>query len=221
VFCCTEHVFGVYLWIEARASARRIFMTDVHIPNPFDFSNPVRSRQLLAGRDSEGKATYYIAQARAGESYSLALIGERATGKTSFLNALGEYAAETGLLSAHVRLDNSVVESELSFFREIFEALMQQAASHGLFGGVAGAQYDNFLRQVTFLDLDTERAAEPLAFGRIYATAKATGRPLELSRRALSNACQVIVEAARTAGIPAVLLLLDEADLRSHSETLL
>lgn len=197
-------------------------MTAVHIPNPFDFSNPVRSRQLLAGRDSEmGEATYYIDQARAGDSYSLALIGERATGKTSLLNALEEYAAETGVLSAHVRLDNSIVESELSFFREIFEALMEQAASRGLFGGLAGASYDTFLRQVTFLDLDTERATEPLAFGRIYATAKATGRPITLTRRALGNDFQVIVEAAQAASIPAVLVLVDEADLLSRSETLL
>src|SRR4051794_16262077 len=107
----------------------------VHVANPFDFSNPVRTRRILAGRESEmAEATYYVDQARAGSSYSLALIGERATGKTSLLNALAEYASDTGLLVARVSLDETIASSELAFFREVFEALMEAAAEAGQFG---------------------------------------------------------------------------------------
>lgn len=192
------------------------------ISNPFDFSNPVRDPTMLAGRHHElHDAAYYLDQARAGSSYSLALIGERASGKTSLLNALAAEARRTGILVTKVTLDGEVAANELAFFREIFESLMQDAAAAGLFGGDAGAEFDTFLRQVRFLETSTDRRCEPLAFGRIYATAHRDHLDLPLGRRALRDDFARIIEEAVSHGMPSVLVLIDEADLLASSEALL
>jgi hypothetical protein len=181
-------------------------------PNPFDFSNPVTDRSVLAGRATEMEgASYYLDQSRDGPSYSLALVGERASGKTSLLNALGDYAAETGLLAAHIRLDQDLAGDELEFFREVFVSLMESCARRGLFGGEAGAEYDTFRNQVLHSDLETDRDQEPLAFGRVYATDRGSGTT-RLSRRMLLSDIEVIVERCAAAEMPAVVLLIDEGD---------
>ncbi|HET7484638.1 MAG TPA: ATP-binding protein [Solirubrobacterales bacterium] len=190
--------------------------------NPFDFSNPVTDGSVLAGREKEmQEATYYLDQGREGSSYSLALIGERASGKTSLLNALREYANETHLVAAQVRLDEGLAKNELNFFREVFHSLMDACADREIFGGLEGAEYDVFRRQVLTLDLDTPRNEEPLAFGRVYATAESQGRPIQLSRRMLQSDLGVIADRAGEKGFPGIVLLIDEGDLLSENHTLL
>jgi hypothetical protein len=191
-------------------------------PNPFDFSNPVTDRSVLAGRGAEMKqASYYLDQSREGASYSLALIGERASGKTSLLNALADYAIDTGLVAASVRLDEGLAADDLDFFREVFFSLMAACAERGLFGGEAGAEYDTFCRQILHDDLETQRDQEPLAFGRVYAKARASNQRPQLSRRMLLSDLEVIVERCRNANFPAVVLLLDEGDVMAENHALL
>lgn len=191
-------------------------------PNPFDFSNPVTDRSVLAGRGLQMKqASYYLDQSSGGASYSLAMIGDRASGKTSLLNALADYAADTGLVAAHVRLDEGVAADDLDFFREIFHSLMVASVRNGLFGGEAGAEFDTFCRQILHLDLETQRDHEPLAFGRVYARAKSSGQHSQLSRQMLLSDLDVIVEKCRGAGFPAVLLILDEGDVLAENHALL
>jgi hypothetical protein len=192
------------------------------VQNPFDFSNPVTDASVLAGRERVlEQAHYYLDQSREGGSYSLALIGERASGKTSLLNALHDYAATTDLVAAHIRLDEAVAADDLDFFREVFHSLMESCARRGLFGGQAGAEFDTFCRQVLTHDLDTDRAYEPLAFGRVYATARAQDRAIPLSRRMLLSDINTIVQRSRDADLPAVLLLIDEADVLAENHALL
>jgi len=190
--------------------------------NPFDFSNPVTDGSALAGRSEEmQQASYYLNQSRDGASYSLALIGERASGKTSLLNALADYAQGTGLIAAHVRMDEDLARDDLDFFRELFHSLMDACAAKGVFGGLDGAEYDAFSRQILHHDLDTKRENEPLAFGRVYATAKSQGRNIRLSRRMLLSDLGVIVEQCRDKGFPAVVLLIDEGDVLAENHALL
>lgn len=190
--------------------------------NPFDFSNPVPDRSALAGRSNEmQEATDYLDQSRGGASYSLALVGERASGKTSLLNALTDYATKTGLVAANVRMDEDLALDDLDFFREIFHSLMDACAERGVFGGLDGEEYDVFSRQILHYDLDTDRDAEPLAFGRVYATAKSQGYKLRLSRRMLLSDLAVIVERCREKDFPAVVLLIDEADVLAENHALL
>jgi len=190
--------------------------------NPFDFSNPVTDRSVLAGRAEEmHEATYYLDQSREGASYSLALIGDRASGKTSLLNALADYAADTGLIAAQIRLDEGFACDDLEFFREVFHSLLDAAADKGVFGGPAGAEYDTFCRQILTHDMDTSREEEALAFGRVYAKARASNQAMSLSRRMLLSDLGVVVDRCRAEGFPAVLLLIDEADVLASNHALL
>lgn len=192
------------------------------LQNPFDFSNPVTDRSVLAGRAEEmQQALYYLDQSRQGASYSLALVGDRASGKTSLLNALAGYASETGLIAANIRLDEGFACDDMEFFREMFHSLMEAAAAAGVFAGEAGPEYDTFCRQILTQDLDTRKADEPLAFGRVYATARAQGRGIPLSRRMLLSDLGVIVDRCREAGFPAVVLLIDEGDVLAGNHALL
>lgn len=64
------------------------------LPNPYDYSNPVKEDRLFFGRDEElGDVDYYLLQAkRTNNPIHLAFIGDRASGKTSFLNITEIYA---------------------------------------------------------------------------------------------------------------------------------
>lgn len=196
--------------------------TEEPLINPFDFSNPVRSLDILAGRKKEmDDALYYLGQDPGATSYSVALIGERASGKTSLLNALSEKGRDMGYLCAHVALDETIMSSELSFFREVFESILHEGASHGMFGGEAGAKYLRFVEQVEFLNLDQVPGEEPLAFGRLYATAQREGRDLALSRTRLKSDFRVVIEEAETCGMKGLFLLIDECDLLGQDRGLL
>ncbi|MFM7406966.1 MAG: ATP-binding protein [Cuspidothrix sp.] len=56
--------------------------------NPYDFSNPVLELDLFAGREKElEEIRYYLDQAKnARQPINIALLGQRASGKTSLLN---------------------------------------------------------------------------------------------------------------------------------------
>ncbi len=191
-------------------------------PNPFDFSNPVTDPSVLAGRAAEMKqASYYLDQSGEGASYSLALIGDRASGKTSLLNGLSDYASDTGLIAAGIRLNERMLENDLNFFREVFYSLMKASAARGLWGGEAGAEFDTFCRQVLHHDLDTDRREEPLAFGRVYAKAQGEAKATELSSLMLLSDIEVIVERCRGEGFPGAVLLIDEGDVLSGNHGLL
>ncbi|MHC5773961.1 hypothetical protein [Nostoc sp.] len=58
--------------------------------NPYDFSNPVSDIELFAGRKNELKdINYYLNHAaKAPRAINLALLGRRASGKTSLLNII-------------------------------------------------------------------------------------------------------------------------------------
>ena len=55
--------------------------------NPYDFANPVSDKELFVGRKQElDDIKYYIDQAKLTRPINLAILGPRASGKTSLLN---------------------------------------------------------------------------------------------------------------------------------------
>ena len=64
--------------------------------NPFDFERPVKNPKLFAGREEEQDQIDYYLELMLGDNptyHNLSIIGERASGKTSFLNMI-KYMAE-------------------------------------------------------------------------------------------------------------------------------
>jgi hypothetical protein len=65
------------------------------LPNPYDFANPVNDPKIFAGRKTElEEINYYLDHAKyASRAINLAIIGDRASGKTSLLNMV-QFGAE-------------------------------------------------------------------------------------------------------------------------------
>ena len=63
--------------------------------NPYDFANPVNDPELFSGRKKEiDEIKYYLEHAsKSKRPINIALIGKRASGKTSVLNMI-EYEAK-------------------------------------------------------------------------------------------------------------------------------
>lgn len=91
--------------------------------NPYDFSNPVNHLIDLAGRENEVEQ---IKKCLADGKMSIALIGIRGIGKTSFLNATAELADQLSYFSAKVKLDGALVKNEYIFFRELYVAIIEK-----------------------------------------------------------------------------------------------
>src|SRR3954447_15198609 len=85
------------------------------IANPYDFANPVTDDQLFSGRDEEqGEVAYYIRQAKLGQKpIHIAFIGERASGKTSFLNITENEARRHDFSVVRIDLDEGDVANQL------------------------------------------------------------------------------------------------------------
>src|SRR6266446_2823946 len=108
--------------------------------NPYDFSNPVSDASLLVGRREEmQEISYYLAHAKAApRPMHLALLGRRASGKTSLLNITQQEAGKLGFCTARVNLDEGDVKTILSFFFKLFDSVLSSATELGAFGGVRG-----------------------------------------------------------------------------------
>ncbi|MGA3037023.1 MAG: ATP-binding protein [Vulcanimicrobiaceae bacterium] len=70
------------------------------LPNPYDFSRPIREADQLIGREAQlGDIQYYLDALRLdAHSVNLAVIGESGSGKTSILNVAEKEALSRGLL---------------------------------------------------------------------------------------------------------------------------
>jgi predicted GTPase len=120
-------------------------------PNPFDFANPVSDVELLAGRENQLKeAEYYIDQFTVSdEAINLALLGERAAGKTSLLNAIAGMAHKRELIVARIDLTEGDVESPLHFWFKTFDEALSATVQAGGFDGETSPFYDGYLRTVS------------------------------------------------------------------------
>ena len=110
----------------------------MHQSNPYDFIAPVKDPKHFAGRNEELKEIeYYIDEARGPKPifFNLALIGGRGSGKTSLLNMIGHIASEKGLLAVKLSLNNEVVESDVRFFKDVFDTILTKGIERGMFGG--------------------------------------------------------------------------------------
>lgn len=85
------------------------------IPNPYDFANPVTDSALFAGRRDElGEIGYYLDHAKgAPRPINLAILGGRASGKTSLLNMAETEAIKRGFLTVRIDLDEGDSKSQL------------------------------------------------------------------------------------------------------------
>lgn len=147
------------------------------LPNPYDFANPVSDPNLFSGRSSEfEEIQYYLDQAvRTSRPINLALIGARASGKTSVLNMIEIEAARRGCCVVRVNLDEADAETQLAFFYKIFDALLTVACANGAYEGLGGRTYDTYCDIISTYEVPKEKLFCPFVFPIRYAKAISKG----------------------------------------------
>jgi hypothetical protein len=185
------------------------------LSNPYDFRRPVVKSDRLVGRGRELDAIQRCLEATAqGNPVHLALIGERAAGKTSLLNIAALRAQEMDLLVVKLDLDEGVVTSSIHFFRALFEAAVGALEAKAAMTE-RESQVQGWYQQVYQGRLDVEPSNGLLLFGGIAAALNHGTAPDDVSPFVLKHDFDQISEFAISAGLKGVLLRLDEGDLLS------
>lgn len=145
--------------------------------NPYDFSNPVSDEDLFVGRDQEMQTIrYYLEDAKKSlHPTNIAILGPRASGKTSLLNMTEHQARKLGLFTVRLNLDEGDVATTLGFFFKLLDAILLTAFDYGAFGGRSERTYDTYLDMVYGFSAPMDKTFCPLIFPVLYAKAMASG----------------------------------------------
>jgi hypothetical protein len=146
--------------------------------NPYDFANPVTDEKLFAGRENElEQIVYYLNHGKkSSKPINLALIGERAAGKTSLLNMIESQAIKKEYLTVRIDLDEGDVLSEMHFFFKIFDSILNAAFESEYFGGHEGAIFNEYLNQTSAYTIASDQSFKPFLFPIQYAKAMEASR---------------------------------------------
>ncbi|WP_320188250.1 tetratricopeptide repeat protein [Agrobacterium rosae] len=119
--------------------------------NPFDFANPVSEERSFYGRSGElADVLYYLGHAKqTNRPIHLALVGARASGKTSFLNVAELEAKRRDFCTVRVNLNEGDVKSDLQFFFKVFNSVVMAAFASGGFGGNRSKSYFSYLELIS------------------------------------------------------------------------
>ncbi|MGV3551146.1 hypothetical protein [Rhizobium sp.] len=117
------------------------------LTNPYDFANPVIEERHFFGRSTEtADVIYYLNHAKStNRPIHIALVGARASGKTSFLNMAELEAKRRSFCCVRVNLNEADIATNLSFFGKIFNAVARAAFAAGAYGGAKGATHLSYL----------------------------------------------------------------------------
>lgn len=194
--------------------------------NPYDFSNPVSTKDLFVGREAELRdILYYLEHAKsARRSINLALLGERAAGKTSLLNIVEQEARARSLVPVRVDLNEGDATSSLRFWFKLFDAVFTTLvdssgdAENAPFGGPHGRTRDVYLDLIATYEIPSDKTFCPFQFPLHFARAMAANNPdalvpEQILRRDLSA---LATEAGKV-----IVILIDECNVLSASKTLL
>jgi AAA ATPase domain len=144
--------------------------------NPYDFRSAVRAKALLAGRDEElSGIDSLLRESALGRPVHFSLFGGEGCGKSSLLNAVVEIAIDRGLLAFKVVLREALIESELAFYRAIYDAALQALIGSGRLAESDPLMHAWLLESCTGL-VPTAVTEQNLELGMLVA-ASMNGRP--------------------------------------------
>lgn len=188
--------------------------------NPYDFSNPVLDEQLFIGREKELEdIRYYLDHAKkTGRAINIALLGPRASGKTSLLNMTEKEAKKRELITVRLNLDEGVVENELRFFFKIFDAVFSAACGKGAYCGKDGETSNRYLEMICTFTVPQDKTFCPLNFPIRYAMAmRQNNERMPVPDTMFTDDLQAIYNEVK---VPFVLLF-DECNVLSDKRILL
>lgn len=186
------------------------------LANPYDFANPVADGDLFIGRREElSEIKYYLSQAlKARRPTNLALIGNRASGKTSLLNITELEAKKLGLLTVRVDLDEGDASSQWAFFFKIFDCVVSSACESGAFGGRHSQTFDTYVDVTSSLTVPADKTFCPFFFPIQYSKAVG-GNNLQGQVPDYSFRCDL--ETIQREVKRPIIILFDEGDVLSKS----
>lgn len=182
--------------------------------NPFNYLSPVEDESRLIGREEELEdLLYYTGQAEQNEYYHAAVVGDRASGKTSLVNVLSEKLESRGHLPVRVTLDSDLVSDQAEFFREFYEAIISEMKSCG---ALDKGFYQRFRRAFDQLEVESL----DLGFASVYVGTKGTGKvATDVPHRVLVDDLQGLYQ--KLDDVPSIVVVVDEADFLSENATIL
>ena len=188
--------------------------------NPYDFANPVTQKNLFSGRDEElDEIRYYLDHAmHAPRPISLALIGSRASGKTSLLNIAEQEAEKRDFCTVRIDLDESHSQSELAFFSMFFHEILFSAVSMGSFNGLENKTWDTYLEMVTTYEVPEDKEFCPFLFPIQYA--KASMAQIDSVGLLDGSIKRDLEKIQKEVGKP-IVILMDECDVLSKNAPIL
>ena len=188
--------------------------------NPYDFTNPVFETGLLAGREKEmEEINYYLDNAKtAPRPINIALLGQRASGKTSILNITEIEAKFRGFCTVRINFDEDDARTQLAFFYKLFDSILAEACQCGAFAGIDGKTYDTYLDVVNAHTIPEDKTFCPFSFPLQYAKAMSGGNSnAQVSDRNFrSDLIKLHDELKRP-----IVLLFDEGNVLAQSRVLL
>jgi tetratricopeptide (TPR) repeat protein len=148
-----------------------------NIPNPYDFANPVTLQNRFFGRTSEmSEIRYYLDHAKtADRPINVALLGDRAAGKTSILNMTALEARMREFCTVRIDLDEDDAVMQMMFFYKVFDGLVTAACELGAFGGLQGKTYETYLNVITSCLIPEDKLFCPFLFPLQYGLATKSG----------------------------------------------
>jgi len=189
--------------------------------NPYDFINPIRDPKFFAGRKEELKEIDYyleLSRSRSPKYTHLAVIGDRASGKTSLLNIIEFMADDKGFLAVKIALNKETSSNDVLFFKEVLDSIMTTGVEKGMYGGIGGKIYRAFRKMMDTLDISVEI---PIHFGTAYIGLKKRKHEAGIPQRVLIHDLRELSDEAEKKGMPTIVLLFDECNLLAQDETLL
>lgn len=191
--------------------------------NPYDFANPVHDITLLAGRNAELEdIKYYLSHAKtAYQPISIALIGNRASGKTSLLNICELEAKKRDLITVRLDMDEGDTISQMNFFNKLFDCIFSTLCEHNHFGGTIGKTYDMYLDIINAYKIPQttdEKTLMPFLFPLQYAKAMLAGNNnVQLLDHNFRKDLYLFNEICKKT----IVLLFDECDVFSSNKIIL
>ena len=128
-------------------------------PNPYDFSNPVSDEDLFIGRKKEiEEIEYYLNHAKtAKRPINVAIIGQRASGKTSLLNMTEIKAANKGFCTARIDLDEGDADSQLNLFCKLFNGILVASLEDGAYGGKKSETFYTYIDMISSYEIPDKK----------------------------------------------------------------
>lgn len=188
--------------------------------NPYDFANPISNANLLVGREAEmDEIKYYLDNAKyAPRPINIALLGPRASGKTSILNVTEIEARDRGFCVVRINFDEDDAKNQLMFFFKVFDSLLSEACQVGAFGGSYGKTYDTYLDEVVSCLIPEDKTFSPFLFPIQYAKAMSSNN---LNAQVSDHSFRKDLIKIREEVDKPIILLFDEGNVLVQSRVLL